>query len=153
MTLFEEAKAKMETYGAKRKEAEEARREAESTEYEAIKEFFLDHGITTGYGHCYFDDATIVKTKKAHCYDSIKEGQEGILSIYKTMSEYGRFPHFYKIAFVPLTKQRTVSVRRKYTYLSSCDFDDPKAVVDAESFLEHVLADFEITDKTYSDEE
>ncbi|OQA46662.1 MAG: hypothetical protein BWY47_01624 [Bacteroidetes bacterium ADurb.Bin302] len=103
-----------------------------------------------GYGCCYHDDATIVKTKKAHCYDAIKEGDEGILSIY--MSEHGRFLHFYGIAFVPLTKQKTVSVRRKYTYSSSCDFDDPKVVVDTESFLEHVLADFEITDKTYSDE-
>lgn len=103
-----------------------------------------------GYGCCYHDDATIVKTKKARCYDAIKEGDGGILSIY--MSEHGRFLHFYGIAFVPLTKQKTVSVRRKYTYSSSCDFDDPKVVVDTESFLEHVLADFEITDKTYSDE-
>ena len=143
--LFEEAKAKMEEYKAKKEEAEDARRKAESTEYKAIKGFFLDHGITTGYGRCYHDDATIVKTKKAHCYDGIKEGDEGILSIY--MSEHGRFLHFYGIAFVPLTKQKTVSVRRRYHYSSSYAFDDPKSVVDAESFLEHVLADFEITDK------
>lgn len=144
MTLFEEAKAKME-------EAESARRDAESTEYRAIKEFFLDHGISTGYGRCYYDDATIVKTKKAHCYDGIKEGAEGILSIYR--SDYGRFLHFYGIAFAPLTKQKTVSVRRKYMYSSSWDFDDPKTVIDAESFLEHILADFEITDKTCSGED
>lgn len=151
MTLFEEVKTKMEEYIAKREEAEDARRKAEGTEYKAIQGFFLDHGISTGYGRCYHDDATIVKTKKAHCYDGIKEGDEGILSIYR--SDYGRFLHFYGIAFVPLTKQKTVSVRRKYTYSSSCDFDDPKTVTNTESFLEKILADFEITDKTYSDEE
>lgn len=151
MTLFEEAKTKMEEYTAKREEARSAMYKAEIAECKAIKEFFLDHGISTGYGRCYYDDATIVKTKKAHCYDAIKEGDEGILSIYP--SDYGRFLHFYGIAFVPLTKQKTVSVRRKYTYSSSCDFDDPKAVTGVESFLEHVLAEFEILDKTYSDEE
>ena len=149
MTLFEEAKTKMEEYRAKEEEACEAKRKAESTEYKAIEGFFLDHGISTGYGRCYHDGATIVKTKKAHCYDAIKEGDEGILSIYR--SDHGRFLHFYGIAFIPLTKQKTTSVRRRYHYSSSCDFDDPKAVVDAERFLEHVLADFEIRDKTYSD--
>ena len=151
MTLFEEAKAKMEEYTAKREEAEDTRRKAESAECKSIEKFFLDHGIRVGYGKYYHDDATIVKTKKAHCYDGIKEGDEGILSIYR--SDYGRFLHFYGIAFAPLTKQKTVSVRRKYTYSSSCDFDDPKTVTEAESFLEKILADFEITDKTYSDEE
>ena len=147
MTLFEEAKAKMEEYTAKKEEVTKAMHEAEGAEYKAIEKFFLDHGVRTGYGRYYHDDATIVKTKTAHCYDGIKEGDEGILSIYRTGC--GRFLHFYGIAFAPLTKQKTVNLRRKYIY----DFDDPKTVTGAENFLEHILADIEITDKTYSDEE
>ena len=149
MTLFEEAKTKMEVYSKKKEEAFEAELEAERAEYEAIKKFFLDHGITTGYGRCYHDDATIVKIKTAHSYDRIKEGAEGIVVIYPSKSY--RYLHFHGIAFIPLTKQKKPSIRQEYTY--TCAGDYSKTVVNVESYLEHVLADFEITDKTYSDEE
>lgn len=148
MTLFEEAKAKMEEYRTKKDEAFKAKLKAENTECDAIKKFFLDYGITVGYIHGYRDDVTIVKTKEARSYYGIKEGQEGILVIYPT--EVTRFLHFHGIAFIPLTKQKKPSTRMKltYTYLSG-----EEAVTGAESFLEHIIDKFEITDKTYSDEE
>lgn len=148
MTLFEEAKVKMEEFTAKVKEATKARFEAERAECEAIKKFFLDHGIHAGYGRQYFDDVTIVKTTTACPYHGIKEGQEGILVIYRT--DFTRFLHFHGIAFIPLTKQKKPSERTKltYTYLS-----DKEVVTGAESFLEQIIAEFEITDKTYSEEE
>lgn len=148
MTLFEEAKAKMEEYTVKKEETTKAMYEAERVECKAIKEFFLAHGIRAGHARGYKDDVTIVKIKTAHSYYGIKEGQEGILVIYPT--GISCFLHFHGVAFIPLTKQKKPSTRTKltYTYLS-CE----EAVIDTESFLEHVLADFEITDKTYSDEE
>lgn len=45
MTLFEEAKAKMEEYAVKKEEATKAMYEAEIAECKAIKEFFLAHGL------------------------------------------------------------------------------------------------------------
>ena len=122
--------------------------EAERAECKAIEEFFLVHGIRTGHSRGYKDDVTIVKIKTAHSYYGIKEGQEGILEIYPT--GISRFLHFHGVAFIPLTKQKKPNTRTKltYTYLSG-----KEAVTGAESFLEHILADFEITDKTYSDEE
>lgn len=148
MTLFEEAKAKMEEYTAKREEARSAMYEAEIAECKAIKEFFLAHGIRAGHARGYKDDVTIVKTTTARSYYGIKAGQEGILVIYPT--DFTRFLHFHGVAFIPLTKQEKPSTRTKltYTYLS-----DKEVVTGAESFLEQILAEFEITDKTYSDEE
>ena len=146
MTLFEEAKVKREEYIAKKEEATKVMYEAERAECKAIEEFFLVHGIRTGHSRAYKDDVTIVKIKTAHSYYGIKEGQEGILEIYPT--GISRFLHFHGVAFIPLTKQKKPSTRTKYTCLS-CE----EVVTDAESFLEHILADFEITDKTYSDEE
>lgn len=148
MTLFEEAKAKMEEYTTKKEEATEAMYKAEIAECKAIKEFFLAHGIRVGHARGYKDDVTIVKIKTAHSYYGIKEGQEGILVIYPT--GISRFLHFHGVAFIPLTKQKKPSTRTKltYTYLSG-----KEVITGAESFLEQILAEFEITDKTYSDEE
>lgn len=118
MTLFEEAKAKMEEYTAKREEARSAMYEAEIAECKAIKEFFLAHGIRVGHARGYKDDVTIVKTTTSRSYYGIKAGQEGILVIYPTDST--RFLHFHGVAFIPLTKQEKPSTRTKltYTYLS-----------------------------------
>lgn len=145
MTLFEEAKAKMEEYTVKKEEATKAMYEAERVECKAIKEFFLAHGIRVGHARGYKDDVTIVKTTASRSYYGIKAGQEGILVIYPT--GFSRFLHFHGVSFIPLTKQKKPS-RTKVTYLS-----DKEIVTDAESFLEQILAEFEITDKTYSDEE
>lgn len=146
MTLFEEAKAKMEEYTVKKEEATKAMYEAEIAECKAIKEFFLAHGIRVGHARGYKDDVTIVKTTTSRSYYGIKAGQEGILVIYPT--GFSRFLHFHGVSFIPLTKQKKPSTRTKLTYLS-----DKEIVTGAESFLEQILAEFEITDKTYSDEE
>lgn len=148
MTLFEEAKAKMEEYTAKREEATKAMYEAEIAECKAIKEFFLAHGIRVGHARGYKDDVTIVKTTTSRSYYGIKEGQEGILVIYPT--GFTRFLQFHGVSFIPLTKQKKPSTRTKLTYTH---LSDEEVVTGAESFLEKILADFEITDKTYSDEE
>lgn len=145
MTLFEEAKAKMEEYTVKKEEATKAMYEAERVECKAIKEFFLAHGIRVGHARGYKDDVTIVKTTASRSYYGIKAGQEGILVIYPT--GFSRFLHFHGVSFIPLTKQKKPS-RTKVTYLS-----DKEIVTDAESFLGQILAEFEITDKTYSDED
>lgn len=148
MTLFEEVKTKMEEYIAKREEATKAMYEAERVECKAIKEFFLAHGIRVGHARGYKDDVTIVKTTTSRSYYGIETGQEGILVIYPT--GFSRFLHFHGVSFIPLTKQKKPSTRTNltYTYLS-----DKEIVTDAESSLEQILAEFEITDKTYSDEE
>lgn len=144
MTLFEEAKAKMEEYTVKKEEATKAMYEAERVECKAIKEFFLAHGIRVGHARGYKDDVTIVKTTTSRSYYGIKAGQEGILVIYPT--GFSRFLHFHGVSFIPLTKQKKPSTRTKY-------LSDKEIATDAESFLEQILAEFEITDKTYSDED
>lgn len=150
MTLFEEAKARMETYLSKRKEADTAKRFAFYAEYKAIKEYLLNHGVKPARIDGWNDGATVVMVKKSR-YCNLKEGQEGVLVI--DYSENNRFFNFNKVIFVPLTKKKTLNTRLKYSYLSAWEFDDPKDITGAESFLEHILGDFEITDKTYFDED
>lgn len=150
-TLFEEAQAKMQEYIEKKEAVNKAMYEVKRAEYKAIEKFFLDHGIRVGYVHGYNDMVTVVKTKKAHCYDKIKEGHEGILMIYN--AEGGRFFHFNVVAFVPLTGKKTLNKMHRYTYTSAFDFKEGEEPHSTEEFLEHILGDFEITDKIYTEED
>lgn len=148
MTLFEEAKARMETYLSKRKEADNAKRNAFYAEYKAIKEFLLNHGVKTALIDGWSDGATVVKIKNPR-FCNLEAGQEGVLVI--DYSENNRFFNFNRVIFIPLTKKNTLNTRLKYSYSSAWNFDKPDEITGAESFLEHILGDFEITDKTYSD--